>query len=246
MLILGIDTSGRQGSVALLQAPEEAQGGSAAHRRTRAPQRRPILRAAGARHRRTAATPRPGEALAWRSSPLPAAPVRSPDCAWPLPPSRDWPRPWPSRSSPSPCWRRSCWARAAEGRAVAAIDAQRGEVFFGEFVAGHLRERDRRPRRLVSALAAAQCRRQPSDSRPRSPSASADEVAGSGVLLAVTQPWKSSWLPGPPPKTSPASPIANSSTASGPMSPAWMPITCAAPTPKSSPRPSSAIAPGSR
>ena len=142
MLILGIDTCGRQGSVALLQAPDEGAGRPAAHRRTCAPQRRPILRAAGPRHRRAAGAPRRARSARSRSSPSPAAPVRSPDCASPLLPSRDWPRPSPSRSSPSPCWRRSCSARAAEGRAVAAIDAQRGEVFFGEFAAVQSARRD--------------------------------------------------------------------------------------------------------
>jgi tRNA threonylcarbamoyladenosine biosynthesis protein TsaB len=139
MLILGIDTSGRQGSVALLQAPDEAQGGS-----LRTLELAPLaggqysevlVGSIAALLQRHGVEKRSLSLLAVASGPgsftglrVAIATVKGLAEAFAIP------------VVPVSVLEAILLASEAPGRAVAAIDAQRGEVFFAEFVTADLRE----------------------------------------------------------------------------------------------------------
>lgn len=139
MLILGIDTSGRQGSVALLQAPEEAQGGrprtvelaalsGGQYSELLVPAIAGLLERHGVEKRSVgllAVASGPGSFTGLRVA---IATVKGLAEALDIP------------VVPVSVLEAILLGSAAEGRAVAAIDAQRGEVFFGEIAGGHLRE----------------------------------------------------------------------------------------------------------
>ncbi len=131
MLILGIDTSGRQGSVALLQAPEEAQGGrprtvelaalsGGQYSELLVPAIAGLLERHGVEKRSVgllAVASGPGSFTGLRVA---IATVKGLAEALDIP------------VVPVSVLEAILLGSAAEGRAVAAIDAQRGEVFFGE------------------------------------------------------------------------------------------------------------------
>jgi tRNA threonylcarbamoyladenosine biosynthesis protein TsaB len=139
MLILGIDTSGRQGSVALLQSPEEAPGGplrtvelaplsGGQYSELLVPGIAGLLERHGVAKRSVgllAVASGPGSFTGLRVA---IATVKGLAEALGIP------------VAPVSVLEAILLGSAAEGRAVAAIDAQRGEVFWGEFAAGHLRE----------------------------------------------------------------------------------------------------------
>ncbi|MGC2209559.1 MAG: tRNA (adenosine(37)-N6)-threonylcarbamoyltransferase complex dimerization subunit type 1 TsaB [Candidatus Korobacteraceae bacterium] len=146
MLILGIDTSGRQGSVALLQAPDEAQGGpvrtvelaplsGGQYSELLVPAIAALLERHGLEKRSVgllAVASGPGSFTGLRVA---IATVKGLAEAFGIP------------VVPVSVLEAILLASAAESRsrrdrdrAVAAIDAQRGEVFFAELTAGHRRE----------------------------------------------------------------------------------------------------------
>jgi tRNA threonylcarbamoyladenosine biosynthesis protein TsaB len=143
MLILGIDTSGRQGSVALLQAPDEApdelQGGPL-HTVELAPlaggqYSELLVPAIAALLERHGLQKRALSLLAVASGPgsftglrVAIATVKGLAEAFAIP------------VVPVSVLEAILLAWPAQGRAVAAIDAQRGEVFFAEHLAANLRE----------------------------------------------------------------------------------------------------------
>lgn len=160
MLILGIDTSGRQGSVALLQAPEEAQGGplrtvelaplnGGQYSELLVPGIAGLLERHGLEKRSVAllaVASGPGSFTGLRVAiatakglaeafGIPVVPVSVLEAIL-------------LASAGVLC------SRGDQGRAVAAIDAQRGEVFWGEFAGGHLREEICGREGLAAALAA--------------------------------------------------------------------------------------------
>ena len=243
MLILGIDTSGKQGSVALLQAPDEAPGGplrivelaplaGGHYSEQLVPAIAGLLERHGLEKRSLsllAVASGPGSFTGLRVA---IATVKGLAEALAIP------------VVPVSVLEAILLDSPAQGRAVAAIDAQRGEVFFAEFIAGQLREQIATVAAFIAALAAGPT---PTVFTPdEALAARLREAAPSGaeaLILLLNWPSKSCWFHGPLPKTSPASPIANSSMASAPTSSPSMPITCAALTPNSSPRPSSAPCP---
>lgn len=143
MLILGIDTSGRQGSVALLQAPDELQGGPL-HTVELAPLAggqcsELLVPAIAALLERHGLQKRALSLLAVASGPgsftglrVAIATVKGLAEAFAIP------------VVPVSVLEAILLASPAQGRAVAAIDAQRAEVFFAEHVtvnpAANLRE----------------------------------------------------------------------------------------------------------
>ena len=157
MLILGIDTSGKQGSVALLQAPDEAPRGT-----DNVPLRIVELAPLAGGHYSEQLVPaiagllerhglekRSLSLLAVASGPgsftglrVAIATVKGLAEALAIP------------VVPVSVLEAILLDSPAQGRAVAAIDAQRGEVFFAEFVAGHLREQIAAVAAFLSALAA--------------------------------------------------------------------------------------------
>jgi tRNA threonylcarbamoyladenosine biosynthesis protein TsaB len=139
MLILGIDTSGRQGSIALLQAPDEAQGGP-----LRTLELAPLaggqysellVGSIAALLQRHGVEKRSLSLLAVASGPgsftglrVAIATVKGLAEAFAIP------------VVPVSVLEAILLASGTPGRAVAAIDAQRGEVFFAEFIDANLRE----------------------------------------------------------------------------------------------------------
>ncbi len=162
MLILGIDTSGKQGSVALLQAPDEAPGGTDPGVTDNVPLRIVELAPLAGGHYSEQLVPaiagllerhglekRSLSLLAVASGPgsftglrVAIATVKGLAEALAIP------------VVPVSVLEAILLDSPAQGRAVAAIDAQRGEVFFAEFIAGQLREQIATVAAFIAALAA--------------------------------------------------------------------------------------------
>jgi tRNA threonylcarbamoyladenosine biosynthesis protein TsaB len=158
MLILGIDTSGRQGSVALLQAPDEADGGANHNVPLRTLELAPLsggqcsellvsviadlLQRQGLeKHSLSliAVASGPGSFTGLRVA---IATTKGLAEAFAIP------------VVPVSVLEAILLSSPAGGRSVAALDAQRGEVFFGEVIAPDLREDIASFSGFTSALAA--------------------------------------------------------------------------------------------